>query len=94
MESMISPRGPMPLDATKRIVGFVVLIMAATLVWPLPFSHIIPTLVIVLMSFAYLERDAVLLSVALIAAAVSLAISAGLVWATIGAAEAVGDLIN
>jgi hypothetical protein len=50
-------------------------------VWPFPFSHIIPALVIVLLSLAYLEEDGVMLCVALAAAIVSLAITGLTVWA-------------
>lgn len=74
---------PTPFQATKRLVGFIVLILAATLIWPVPFSHIIPTFVIMLISFAYLEEDGVLLFVSLAAALVSFSISAATVWATV-----------
>jgi hypothetical protein len=30
-----------PFQATKRVVGLIVLLLAATLIWPFPFSHII-----------------------------------------------------
>jgi hypothetical protein len=55
-----------------------------TLLAPIPFSQIIPALVIMLLAFAFLEEDGVLLCLALAAAAVSLSISAAAVW---GAAE-------
>jgi hypothetical protein len=85
METLIRPRLHAPFQATKRLVGLVVLLLAATLVWPLPFSHIIPTLAIVLLAFAYLEEDGVLLCISLAAAFLSLCISAAIVWATMRA---------
>jgi hypothetical protein len=85
MEALIHPRLRTPLLATKRLVGLVVLLLAATLIWPFPFSQIIPALVIMLVSFAYLEEDGVLLCVSLAAALLSLSITAGTVWATVQA---------
>jgi hypothetical protein len=83
METVIRPRWPTPFETTKRVVGLVVLLLAATLVWPFPFSHIIPALVIMLLSFAYLEEDGVLLCIALLAALASLSVTAVTVWAAI-----------
>lgn len=85
METLIRPRLWTPFQATKRLVGLVVLLLAATLVWPLPFSHIIPTLAIILLAFAYLEEDGVLLCISLAAALLSLSISAAIVWAAVRA---------
>ena len=85
METLIRPRLHTPFQATKRLVGLVVLLLATTLVWPLPFSHIIPTLAIILLAFAYLEEDGVLLFISLAAAFLSLCISAGIVWAAVRA---------
>src|SRR4029453_9204070 len=51
MEKLIHPRWRTPFETTKRIVGFVVLLLGATLVSLFPFSHIIPALVIMLISF-------------------------------------------
>jgi hypothetical protein len=83
LERIIRPRWPTPFEATKRTVGFVVLLLGALLLVPIPFSHVIPALVIVLLSFAYLEEDGVVLCVALVAALVSIAIAAATVWATV-----------
>jgi hypothetical protein len=85
MEALIRPRLHTPFQATKRLVGFIVLLLAATLIWPLPLSHIIPALVIMLISFAYLEEDGVLLGISLAAALLSLSITATTVWATVRA---------
>jgi hypothetical protein len=48
-------------------------------------SNVIPALAIMLIAFAFLEEDGVLLCIALAAAAVSLAITAAAIWGTIEA---------
>jgi len=83
LERLIRPRWPTPFVATKRVVGFVVLLLGITLLVPVPFSHVIPALVIMLLSLAYLEEDGVVLCVALAAALASLSIVGATVWATI-----------
>ena len=83
-----------PVETTERIVGLVVLLLAATLVSLFPFSHIIPALVIVLISFAYLEEDGVLLWISLGAALGSLAITSATVWATIRATDLLERLLG
>jgi hypothetical protein len=85
MEALIHPRLPTPFEVTKRLIGFIVLLLAATFVSPVPFSQIIPALVIVLISFAYLEEDGVLLCISLVAALVSLSVTAATIWATLRA---------
>jgi hypothetical protein len=85
LETIIHPRWPTPFEATKRGVGLIVLLLAATLIWPFPFSHIIPALVIMLLSFAYLEEDGMLLCISLAAAIISFSITAVTVWATVRA---------
>jgi len=83
IETFSKPRWQTPFQATKRLVGVIVLLLAPTLVWPFPFSHVIPALVIVLLSLAYLEEDGVLLCAALGSALVSLAITGLTIWAGI-----------
>ncbi len=83
LERFVRPRWRAPFEATKRLVGVVVLSLAPTLIWPFPFGHVIPSLVVGLLSLAYLEEDGVLLCVALAAAVLSLAITAATVWAGI-----------
>jgi len=94
LETLIHPRWRTPFETTKRIVGFVVLLLAATLVSLFPFSHIIPALVIMLISFAYLEEDGVLLWISLGAAFGSLAITSATVWATIRATDLLARLLG
>ena len=92
LEAVIRPRLPTPFEATKRLTGLIVLLLAATFVLPVPFSQIIPALVIMLMSFAYLEEDGVLMGISLVAAVVSLAVTAATIWATLSAAGLVEKL--
>src|SRR4051812_42051154 len=42
METLVHPRWPIPFEATKRLTGFVVLLLAATFISPVPLSQIIP----------------------------------------------------
>lgn len=83
MERVVRPRWSTPFEATKRAIGFVILLLGGTLLAPIPFSHVVPILVIMLLAFAFLEEDGVLLCIALAAAAISLAITAVAVWGTI-----------
>jgi len=85
MERVVRPRWRTPFGATKRGIGLVVLLLAATMLTPLPFSHVLPVFAIGLLALAFLEDDGVLLALALTAAAVSLAVTAAMVW---GAVEA------
>ena len=65
LEKLIHPRWPTPFEATKRVVGAVVVILSVTLVFtPIPLSNVVPALVIALISLAYLEEDGLLLSIA------------------------------
>jgi hypothetical protein len=58
LEKVVHPRWHTPLEATKRLVGTIVVVLSATLVFiPIPLSNIVPALVIALISLAYLEED-------------------------------------
>lgn len=83
IERLVRPRWGTPFEATKRVVGFIIFLLCATLFSPIPFSHVIPLLVIMLLAFAFLEEDGVILCIALFAAAMSLCITAALVWSTV-----------
>ncbi len=83
LERIIRPRWPTPFQATKQVVGFVVLLMGAALLVPVPFSQVVPALIIILLAFAYLEEDGVVLALALAAALVSLVVLGATVWATL-----------
>ena len=88
LEKLIHPRWPTPFEATKRLVGTVVVILNTTLVFtPIPLSNIVPALVIALISLAYLEEDGLLLSIALLAAILVLGIELVVVWGTVVGAK-------
>jgi len=84
LEKAIHPRWPTPFEATKRLVGTVVVILNTTLVFtPLPLSNVIPALLIAMISLAYLEEDGLLLSIALLAAVIVVIIELVTVWGTV-----------
>ena len=85
LERFIRPRWATPFEATKRVVGGVVLLLAASLLAPVPLSNIPPALAIVLIAFAYLEEDGLLLGIALTAALVMLAVAAVAAWEALSA---------
>jgi hypothetical protein len=83
VERLVRPRWPPPFETTKRLTGIVMLLLGLTMVVPVPFSHVVPALVIMLLALAYLEEDGVALLVALAAALASLAITGVAVWGTV-----------
>jgi hypothetical protein len=88
LETIIHPRWHAALGPTKRIVGVAILLLSLTLVAsPIPFSNVVPALVVVLISIAYLEEDGVLLSIALLAAFVVLAAATMAVWEMVAGAK-------
>jgi hypothetical protein len=81
LEKMVHPRWHTPPEMTKRLIGSIVLLISATLVFiPIPLSNVVPALVIVLISLAYLEEDGMLLSIAVLAAVIVLAVAVAGVW--------------
>ena len=93
LEKMIRPRWPTPLEATKRLVGTVIVILNMIVVFaPIPFSNIAPALVIALISLAYLEEDGLLLSIALLAAVILLTVAGTVVWQLVLGAKWLGGL--
>ena len=93
LETIIRPRWPTPLKATRRLVGTVVAILNITVVFtPIPLSNVVPALVIALISLAYLEEDGLLLSIALLIAVTVLAVAAVSVWQTVLGAKWISGL--
>ncbi len=84
VERVARPRWTTPVQATRRVVGALVVVLGGLLFAPIPFSNIPPAAVIVLIALAYVEEDGVLLSAALAAGLVLLAAAAGTVWETLG----------
>jgi hypothetical protein len=93
LERIIRPRWPMPLGATKRVVGVVVLLLTGVLLLaPLPLTNVPPAADIALISLAYIEEDGVLLAIALVAGLILLAIASAAVWGAIVSAIWIGQL--
>ena len=91
LEKAIHPRCHTPLEVTKRVVGVVVLLLTVLLLLaPVPMIQVVPALVIVMISLAYLEEDGVLLSIALLIAVALLAITGVAVWKMVAGAVWIG----
>ena len=79
LEKAVHPRWHTPIEATKRLVGAVVVLLSATLMFiPIPLSNVVPALLIALISLAYLEEAP--LSIALLAAIIVLTVATAAVW--------------
>ena len=88
LEKVSHPRWLTPPEATKRFVGAVVAILSTSLVLiPIPFSNVVPALVIALISLAYLEEDGLLLLLAFLAAILVMAVEFTAIWETIRGAK-------
>lgn len=59
------------------------LLLGLTLISPVPFTHVVPALVIMLLALAYLEEDGCALLLALLAALCSLAVTGMTVWGAV-----------
>jgi hypothetical protein len=93
LEKVVRPRWPTPLETTKRLAGTIVMVLSATLVFiPIPLSNVVPALVIALISLAYVEEDGLLLSIALLAAAIVLAVATAAIWQMVVGARWIIDL--
>ena len=94
IERMIHPRWHTPPEATKRLVGIVVVLLTVTVVFsPIPLSSVVPALMIALISLAYLEEDGLLLLISLSTAVVVLAIALVAVWETVAGAEWISEFL-
>jgi len=82
LERFVRPRWPMPVEISNRIVGGMVILLSLGLFVPFPLSNVPFGLNIVLLSFAYLEQDSILLSLALVAALCLLAAVLAAIWST------------
>jgi hypothetical protein len=84
LEKIIRPRWQLPLATTKRLVGIAVFLLTALLLLtPLPLIQVVPGIVIIILSVAYLEDDGLLLLLGLLATLALLGVSAGAVWGMI-----------
>jgi hypothetical protein len=83
-----TPRNTISDHAFKRLVGIVVAILSASLVFiPIPLSNVVPALVIALISLAYLEEDGLLLLIGLLAAAIVLTTEFAVIWEMVRGAK-------
>ena len=80
LERFIRPRWQTPFETTTRVVGGAVLLVGALLFVPVPLSNVPPALTIVLLAFAYLEEDGVLLCATLLIMLALLLVAAGIAW--------------
>lgn len=84
LERVVHPRWPIPLEATKRVVGIVVMMLSARLILaPIPLSNVVPALLMAVISLAYLEEDGLMLLIALLAGSVVLAVDLVVIWETV-----------
>lgn len=86
LERYVRPRWHGPFEATKRVVGGAILLAGSLLAAPIPLSNVPPALMIVLLAFAYLEEDGVLLCIGLVFILGLLGIAIGVTWRMMGAA--------
>src|SRR6478752_7892667 len=93
VERVVHPRWPLAFDMAKRFVGIVVLLLtAALLLTPIPFSNIPPAVLIILIALAYIEEDGLLLCLAFLAAFILIGIESVAVWGTIFGALLISDI--
>ena len=85
LEHFVRPRWPTPFETTKRVIGAAVLLLGICLLAPFPLSNIPPGLTIVLVAFAYLEEDGILLALSLVVALGLLATAAEALWSNVAA---------
>jgi hypothetical protein len=84
LERVVHPRWPRAFEAARHFVGIVVLLLtAALLLTPIPFSNIAPAVLVVLIALAYIEEDGLLLCVAFFAAFILISVASLAVWGTI-----------
>jgi hypothetical protein len=93
LEQFIRPRWATPFETTKRVVGGVVLLLAGSLLAPVPLSNVPLALMIAVIAVAYLEEDGILLCAALAGAVVMLAVAAAVAWETLSATGWVPGLL-
>jgi hypothetical protein len=80
LEKYIRPRWQAPFGSARRLVGIAIMLVGTLLFAPIPLSNVPPALAIMLIAFAYLEEDGMLLCVALVAILVLLLIAIGAAW--------------
>jgi len=87
LERLVRPRWPELFRTTRWMIGLVMLLLGLTMIVPVPFGHVVPALVVILLAVAYMEEDGLALLVSLIGALASLAITAATVWGTVATVD-------
>jgi hypothetical protein len=94
IEKVIRPRWPTPPQTTKRLVGFVTVLLSMAVVFvPIPLSNVAPAFVIALIAMAYLEEDGLFLSCALAAGVTLLLIAGFVIWQAILGVQWISGLL-
>ena len=83
LERLVRPRWPELFQTTRWMTGLMMLLLGVSMILPVPFGHVVPALVVMLLAVAYMEEDGLALLVSLLAALASLAITAATVWGTV-----------
>ena len=83
LEQLVRPRWSTPFETTKRVIGGFVLTLGLCLLVPLPLSNIPVGLTVMLMAFANLEEDGILLAVAMLIALILFAAGGAGLWSMI-----------
>jgi hypothetical protein len=83
LERLVRPRWPELFRRTRWMTGVMMLLLGLTMISPVPFGHIAPALVVILLAVSYMEEDGLALAVSLLTALVSLVITAATVWGTV-----------
>jgi hypothetical protein len=74
IETFLHPRGNR-IFRMKRLIGGVVLLLALSLLIPVPMSNVLPSFVIAMIALGYLERDGLVLGLSLLTGSVAIAIA-------------------
>lgn len=86
-ERLIRPRWSTSFQAAKRLTGIVMLLVGLSMAVPVPFGHVVPAFVIMLLAVAYLEQDGLALLLALLAGLASLSITGVAVWGAVATVD-------
>jgi hypothetical protein len=86
LEGVVRPRWSTPVGATQRGVGGVVVLLALSLLLPVPLSNLLPAAIIVLIAFAYIEEDGLLLAAGCGLGVLALLVGSALLWRSLSAA--------
>jgi hypothetical protein len=90
----MAPGGPdAAFEAGKPFVGVVVLLLTGVLLLtPVPLSNLVPAILVVLISLAYIQKDGLLLCVSFLAPLILISIASEAVWSTIFSASLISDI--